>query len=510
MTTTQSKKGLGAVATRGAAVTFSGQIIRITVQLAGIVLLARLLSPVDYGVTTMVIAIIGVGEILRDFGLSSAAIQAKTLSAGQRGNLFWINVGIGAALTLVVAVLAVPIANFYDDDRLIAITLVLSSTFLFNGIATQYRADLNRRFRFGRLAGLEIFAQVVALGVALVLALWGWGYWALVAQQVLQALLQVLVLPFIGGWWPGLPKRGEQMKPLLTFGGGLVGAQVLNYASRNVDSLVIGRMFGAQSLGFYNRAFQLMLLPLNQINAPSTRVALPTLSRLGEQPARYAEFIAFGQTIMLNLVSFVLALSVAQAPAVIAISLGPQWGPSVPIFQILAVAGFFQAAAYSTYWVFLSQGLTTPYLWYTLATRPLVIGLIIVGSLWGVNGVAIAYAVGAALMWPVGCLWIARYSTAPVMRLFLNGLRILVVYGFAAAASFAATFAIPEEQTLVRILLGLAALVAALGLAALVFPPFRRDVMGMLSARRFFRRSAAADAPRAETLDDPETPLEER
>ena len=119
MTAVQGRPSLGRTAGRGAVVTFGGQVIRITIQLLGIVLMARLLSPSDYGVTAMVLAIIGVGEILRDFGLSSAAIQAKTLTAGQRANLFWINVGIGAALTGIVAALAHPIASFYDDERLV-------------------------------------------------------------------------------------------------------------------------------------------------------------------------------------------------------------------------------------------------------------------------------------------------------------------------------------------------------------------------------------------------------
>ena len=348
MTTTKS---LGRTATRGAVVTMGGQGARIAIQLLGIVLLARLLSPADYGVTAMVLAIIGVGEILRDFGLSSAAIQAKTLTAGQRANLFWINLGIGAALTGVVAALAHPIAAFYDDERLVLVTLVLSSTFFLNGFSTQFRADLNRHFRFGALATIEVAAQAMALVSALALAALGWGYWALVALQVLQVFFQAIALPIMGGWWPGFPRRGEEMKPLLKFGGSLVGAQILNYASRNVDSIVIGREFGAQALGYYNRAFQLMVLPLNQINAPSTRVALPTLSRLQSQPERYAEFISFGQTVLLNIVGFVLGFSVAQATDIVAVALGPQWAPTVPLFQILAVAGFFQAAAFATYWV---------------------------------------------------------------------------------------------------------------------------------------------------------------
>lgn len=502
MTAIEEPRSLGRTASRGAAVTLAGQLVRISVQVMGIVLLARLLAPSDYGVTAMVLAIVGAGEILRDFGLSSAAIQARTLSRGQRANLFWINIGIGAVLTGVVAALAVPIANFYDDDRLVLVTLVLASTFVMNGFSTQFRADLNRRFRFGQLAGVEIVAQVLALIIALALAMMGWGYWALVAQQVLQVAFQALALPVMGGWWPGLPSRGEEMRPFLKFGGGLVAAQLLNYASRNVDAVIIGRQFGAQSLGYYNRAFQLMVLPLNQINAPSARVALPTLSRLQDDPKRYAEFISFGQTILLNLVCFVLAFAVSQAEDIILVALGPQWSPTVPLFQILAVAGLFQAAAYSSYWVFLSHGLTSRYLLYMVVSRPFVIGLIILGAQWGVEGVAIAYTVGTALLWPTGALFLAGRTTAPILRLFLNALRAISIYGTTAAAAWATTYFLPDLPPLLSIAVGLAAFCVTLALCALVFPPFRRDLIGMLSARRFFRRgrteSAGGDAARDE------------
>ena len=495
MTATDTPLGLGKKASRGAAVTLGGQGVRIIVQVSGIVLLARMLAPADYGVTAMVLAIIGVGEILRDFGLSSAAIQAKTLTRGQRSNLFWINVGIGLVLTIAVAALSRPIAAFYGDDRLVLVALVLSCTFVLNGFSTQFRADLNRRFRFGPLAGVEIGAQVLALGIALALAALGWGYWAIVAQQVLQVLFQAVVFPIIGAWWPGLPRRGEEMKPFLTFGGGLVGAQLLNYASRNVDSIVIGRQFGAQELGYYNRAFQLMALPLNQINAPSSRVALPTLSRLQDEPKRYAEFISFGQTILLNIVCFTLAFGVSQGQDVILLALGPQWMPTVPLFQILAVAGLFQAAAFSSYWVYLSHGLTTRYLVYMLVSRPFVVGIIILGAFWGVEGVALAYALTAALLWPTGTLFLVGRTDAPLLRLFLNALRTISVYGVAATASWASTLALTEALPIVRVLAGFGAFLAALALVALVFPPFRRDLRGMASARRFFRRSSSAASP---------------
>lgn len=485
-------KNLGRTASRGAATTMGAQGVRIVVQLAGIVLLARLLAPGDYGVTAMVLAIVGVGEILRDFGLSSAAIHARTLSHGQRSNLFWINLGIGAALTVACAALAVPISALYQDPRLVAVTIALAPTFVLNGFSTQFRAHLSRDFRFVSLSSIEVAAQAAALGVALVLAVWGWGYWALVIQQVLQVTFQAIALPALAGWWPGLARRGEPMRGLLTYGGHLVASQVLVYASRNIDSVMIGRLYGAVALGFYNRAFQLMVLPLNQINAPASRVALPTLARLQDDPVRYARFLAFGQVVLLNMVAGVLAFSVAQAPALIAVALGPQWEPSVHLFQILAVAGFFQAAAYATYWVSVSLGLTRRFFWYTVATRPLIIGLIVVAATWGVEGIAVAYTVGNALAWPIGLVWMTRGTIAPGGTLFVTAVRTLAVYGSAAGISAAVTFVTPDLPDLVHLLIGAGVLVAALGLAALVLPPFRRDLQAILSVRRHLGRAKVA------------------
>lgn len=495
---------LGHVAGRGAAVTMGGQLLRILVQLTGIVVLARLLAPADYGVLAMVLAIIGVGEIFRDFGLSSAAIQARDVSRGQKSNLFWINTGIGLVLGIVVCALALPISAFYGDDRLVLVTLVLSSTFVFNGIATQFRADLNRKFRFLRLTLVEIAAQAIALGIAIGLALAGWGYWALVAQQVLQVLIQVVVLPFVTGWLPGLPDRRAPMGAFLRFGMGLVGVQLLTYASRNVDSIVIGQSFGASALGIYNRAFQLMLLPLNQVNAPSTRVALPTLSRLQDDPERYGRFLVFGQTVMMNVVSLVLAVCIGLAPAVIGISLGDQWAAAVPIFQVLGIAGFFQMAGYASYWIFLSKGLTNWNLLLALWARPLVVVLIILGGFWGVMGVAVAYTLGAAILWPLGLLWVRKKSGAPVGRMLLNGLRTMVVYGVATGATILATMPLPDDAYLLQLAVGLPVLAATLALIALVFPAYRRDLGEIVSARRFLRR-----APADETAAEP-APVDEK
>lgn len=474
-----------------------GQLIRIVIQLTGIVILGRLLGPSDYGLIASVTAVIGVGEVFRDFGLASAAVQAKELSKNQKDNLFWANTLIGAALTGIAFACAPLIAGLYGDDRLVQLTQALSFTFLLNGLATQFRAHLTRNLRLFAFAATEIGAQVGALAVGIGMALGGYGFWALAGQQLSQGVLMLALLLVVARWFPGFFHRKTKMSHFFKYGSGLAGSQLLGYASRNADSVVIGATLGAGPLGLYNRAFQLLMLPLNQINAPSTRVALPVLSRLQDDKKRYGEFIVLGQAIMLHIVTLVLAFSCAQATPVIAIALGDQWLAAAPIFQILSIAGFFQAAAYASFWVYLSKGITKQNFYLALVTRPLVIGCILLGSIWGVYGIAAGYAIGIGLIWPISLFQISRVTDAPALRMFLTGARALVGYTFATAVSYLSTLWLPNGMPLVNIVVGGAAMVAALALVALIWPAFRRDLTSIAKSRKFLRAAKTSKSKKA-------------
>jgi PST family polysaccharide transporter len=484
-------EGLGAAATRGAVTTMSGQGLRILLQLVSIFLLARLLSPSDYGLIAMVTAVIGIGEVFRDFGLSSAAIQAKTLSKGQRDNLFWINTGIGLALTAIVFFASGAVTAIYGDDRVGPLTQLLALTFLLNGLSTQYRADLTRNLAFGKLALVDIAGMFAGVVVGVGMALLGFGYWALAGMQLAQGLVSLVLSAVYARWLPGGIHRDAEMRSFMRFGVGLVGAQLLGYAAKNIHSVIIGASLGATPLGFYNRAFQLLTFPLSQLQAPSSRVALPVLSRLQDEKDRYDAFLLRGQTIMIHIIGIVLAFSTAQAIPLFYLALGEQWLPAAPLFQILSVAGFATMVNYACYWVFLSKGLTGSHFWFNLYTRPLLIAIILVGSIWGLYGIAIAYSAGSLLMWPLTLLWLRRVSDAPTKSMFGNGIRTLVAYGLATAASFGATTFLPDDAYLLRCVLGLVAMLAGLALVALIWPRFRADLLVIADTRRFFRGRAA-------------------
>jgi O-antigen/teichoic acid export membrane protein len=471
--------GLGTRAARGAAVTFAGQGARMVIQVVSVVVLARLLSPHDYGLLAMVLTVVGVGEIFRDFGLSSAAIQSPTLSRGQRDNLFWINAGIGLALALVVFLSSPLIALLYGERELVPLTQLLSLTFLINGLTTQYRADRNRTMNFTVLAVSDILAAVIGLGCAIAAALAGWEYWALAVQQLVQCTVGLVILVASARWLPHLPDRTAPMRGLLRYGWNLVGTQLIGYLSNNIDSVIIGTRFGAAQLGIYNRGFQLLMQPLGQLRSPTTRVALPVLSRLHDDPDRFGEFIVRGQQALGYTLVAGLGLVIAAAEPLTAVLLGGKWAMVAPILRLLAVAGIFQTLAYVGYWVYLSRGLTADLFRYTLVTSAIKVSCILAGSAFGIVGVAAGYALAPAIAWPISLAWLSGRTTIPTRRLYGAAVRILLVVGAGAGAGWAVTVLVGTGYPLVQLVVAVAAGLLVYGLATLI-PPIRRDIVAVI------------------------------
>jgi O-antigen/teichoic acid export membrane protein len=483
------EEGLGSRTARGAFVTLSGQLMQVVLQLASVVILARLLTPHDYGLYATVLVIVGVGEIFREFGLSSAAIQAAMLTRFQRDNLFWVNSGIGAALTGLTVLAAPGVAAVFHQHALVGITRVLAFTFLINGLATQFRAGLSRRLRFLRLALADLTGQAVGLTVAIVCAALGSGYWALVASQLAQTGTVLILVVVFSGWLPRLPRRGVPMAGFLRYGWNFAATQLVNYVGNNFDSTIIALRIGATPLGLYNRAFQLVMNPLNQFRSPATTVALPVLSRLQNDVARANTYLRRGQIAMGYTIIAGLAIAAGAAGPLVRLALGKQWNQVIPLFVLLAVAGSFQMLAYVGYWAYLSRGLTNELFRYTLVSFALRIVCIGVGSAWGIVGVAAGYAIAHGLEWPLSLWWLRRKTVTPVRELYLGATRITVMATLAGVASFAVTRALDGWPTVaVLALAGLAGL-AVYALAAGLHKQIRADIADVLDvAARVVRR----------------------
>lgn len=461
---------------RGALATLGGQLAKFVVQFSALVVLARLLDPSDYGLMAMVVVVVGFGEVFRDFGLSLAAVQAPSLSIKERDNLFWLNSAIGATLAILAVASSPLVAMFFDETRLTHLLQALSLIFILNGLATQYRASLNRNLRFGTLAIVDVSAQVAAFGIGVGFALSGAGYWALAAQQVGQAAVTLVLLALCSRWRPRRYDPTVKVRSFVRFGWFLMASQIVGYVSRNTDSVVIGHQLGPGPLGVYNRAFQLLMLPLNQINAPSTTVALPVLARAQGDRPEFDRQLLRGQAIMITVLCLIFSFLGAQSEQVVAVLFGAQWSAAAPIFAVLAVAGVFQAVSYATYWVFLARGLTSSNFKFSLLSRALVIALVIVGVHWGTVGVAAGYAAGVGFAWPLGTWWVSRYAGAPGGSMFTNGLVTSVCLGLVGATSLVGSGLAHDLPPVVQLMCGAAASAAALTIVYAAVPLVRRNL----------------------------------
>ncbi len=378
---------------RGGAFTLVSQGAMVLIQLVSAVVLARLLSPEDYGTIAMVMVVTAFAGLFRDLGLSSAAIQKANLTHAQQSNLFWINILLGLSLTALLAAASPLVAAFYGKPELVWLTLALSPIFLIGSISSQSGALLVREMRFGQNAVANVAGALVGLVVSVWLALHGFRFWSLAWGQLSGAVTTTIILFILSPFRPGLPKRGTGLRDMLKFGANVTAFDLVNYFHRNLDNILIGRVWGTESLGLYSRAYTLLMLPINSIRGPLNSVAFPAMSRLQAEPEAFRTYYRRVAS-MLALISMPLAAFLfVTSESVVSVLLGPQWSGVSAIFTILATVAFVQPVI--TLWgmVTVSRGMGRRYLRLGLLnTLCSVIGFL-VGLPWGPVGVAVGYAI---------------------------------------------------------------------------------------------------------------------
>jgi O-antigen/teichoic acid export membrane protein len=431
--------GLAGRTARGGAITIVSQGVKFGISLIATVILARLLTPEDYGLVGMVAAVTGFIAIFKDLGLSAATIQKAELNAGQVATLFWVNVSFSFGLMLVTAALAPAIAWFYAEPRLVWLTLAFAAGFMFGGLTVQHEALLRRRMRFGALAVAELVSLIASISAAICLAWLGARYWALAGAQLLQGVTYAAVIWMTCRWRPGLPTRGSGVRPLLAFGRNLTGFSIVNYFARNLDNILIGRYWGSTQLGLYARAYQLLLLPIDQINAPIASVAVPALSRLADSPERYRKaYLRLVEKVAL-LTMPLMAFMIASCDWIVLIVLGNKWVGVIRIFALLGIVGFVQPVCSTTGWLFVTQNRTHHMFQWGIIAGSIIIASILAGLPWGAIGVATSYSivflcvVAPLLFWFVGRHGPVRTTDiygaiAPSLFAALTSLSVLMIF----------------------------------------------------------------------------------
>jgi PST family polysaccharide transporter len=469
---------------RGGMVTVAAQGAKLVLQLGATAVLARILTPADFGIYAMVAVFTGVLIRFRDLGLSAATIQRAEIDHQQVSTLFWVNVAAGVGLMLLSAALAPFLVWFYGEEALFGITLALSVVFLTAGFNAQHIALMRRQMRFTALASVEVGSMCFGIVAAVIVAYLGGRYWAPVVQAIGQSFAMMVLCFVVSKWRPGRWHWNPQVVEMLRFGGTITAANMVNFVSRNFDNLVIGRFSGATELGIYSKAYALLLVPVQQINGPIAAVAIPAMARLQDRAPEYRRYYLKVVQIIAYISMPVSVLLAVLADEVVYILLGPQWHDAAVIFQIFALYVVVQNVAMTTGWVLQSLGRVSRLFKWQGVNAAIYVVCCLIGVQWGAVGVAVVTtALGVLSVVPE--MWYSyRHSPISVSAV----LSVIVKPTLLAASLFAVTWYVHNlslgEPMMLRIGEVLGAAAVFLGLVVLFVGPVRRDLLGMLSVLR--------------------------
>ena len=399
------------LAVRGAAATvFSGG-VGLAMQILGTVILARILTPSDFGLVTMVTTF---SLLLINFGgngFTEAVVQREHIDHALVSNIFWINFGAGVVLTLLFAAAGTLLAKFYGNPLVARVALGMSLTILVTGTAVEHQALLRRAMRFSAISGNDMVARAVYVLVAIAAGLAGWGYWALVVAAIAQPLSQACGAWILCRWIPGRPRRVLGTAAMVRFAFSIYGRFTVNYFARNMDNLLVGWRFNAQALGFYKKAYDLFALSAGQLVSPLTAVAVSALSRFHHDRLQFRKYLLNTLGMMAFIGMGVGAGLTLIGPDVIRLLLGPGWDPAGRIFTLFG-PGIGVMMLYGTHgWIHLSIGRADRWFRWGVLEFFVTAALFLVGLHWGPSGIAIAWTASFWILTPPAFWYACRRST---------------------------------------------------------------------------------------------------
>lgn len=384
-------RGLRRAAVRGAGVTVFASAVSFVVQMAATVILARLLTPTDFGIVTMVTTF---SLFFSSFGLNGfteAILQREEITHFLVSNLFWINIAAAAFLTVVFALLGPLIALFYHDPLVVRVVEGMSLTIIAASLSVIHLALLKRALRFTAVAVNTIVARIVSVLVSIALALVGWGYWSLVAGYIAQQLSISVGAWIMCRWTPGLPRRVPGTAAVVKFALNVYSHFGFYYASGNTDNLLVGWRYKAAALGLYKKAFDLFYLPANQLTSPISSVVIATLSRFNRDRAQYCRYFLAGFSFLAFVGMGIGADLSLIGRDMIRVVLGPAWDESARIFVFFG-PGIGIMMLYGTQsWIHLSIG--RPDRWFRWGVFEFLctVSLFLIALPWGPRAVALAW-----------------------------------------------------------------------------------------------------------------------
>jgi O-antigen/teichoic acid export membrane protein len=455
-------------------------------RIAVALVLARLLTPHDYGLAAMVLVFSSLVVIFADLALGAALVQRRELSETDRSTVFWTSAAVGVLFSAAGIALSGPIAAFYGEPDVQPLFAAFSVGFAVTALGTTQKALLSREMAFRSLE-LRVMAGTAVGGVLGVwLALEGFGAWAIIGQQLAIAGVSTLLLWVLSPWRPGFTFSFATLRSFGGFSASVFGTRMLFYLNRNADNVLIGRFLGPAALGVYAVAYNVMLAPLSRIAQPVVEVLFPAFSRMQDDRQRLASAWLRGNRLIGALTIPGMLGLIVVAPEFVSVVLGDRWTEATPVIQILAWVGLIQSLQRLNSSILMACDRAGTLLRYSVVVLVASLAAFVLGLNWGIVGVATAYAISSTFVEAYYCrltaqalglsVWSVARSLGGVAQASVGMLACVI-----AAKLVLVDQGVPDAARLVVLtLLGLAVF------AALCFwraPEVRRELRGLRRAR---------------------------
>lgn len=419
---------------RAAGFTWAAGIADFVLRIGSTAVLARLLLPQQFGLVMMVTAVTAVADQFRDLGLSTVTVQRKDISHQEVTNLFWINVLAGIGIALIIAAAAPLVSAYYKEPRLTPITCILATNFIWGGLLVQHEALLARVLKLGHIAVVRVLSSAASVVVAMVLAWKGFGYWALVWKEVMRWALLAVGMWICLPWIPGLPSRSATVWGMVRFGAHLSGANILLSITAGTDRVLLGKFWGAGAVALYRQAYQLLVLPMDQLLSPLFQVTQPGLSMLQAEHSKYRHF--YQKVLMIVCIATMpVSLFVATTSTeIIRVLLGRKWLACAGVLVILSLGTFIKEPVKWSSHILITRGESRRYLELTMLQNVAVVVFMLIGVRWGITGVAVADVVATYLL-AAPTLYFSLKGSPVTMRMFMATVTRPAVASIAMAVS---------------------------------------------------------------------------
>ena len=395
------------------------------IQFVTTVVLARLLAPADFGLMTMMMVIMGFAGAFADMGISNAIIHRQDATREQLSSLYWLTIFSGLVIFCIICLATPLVAKFYQEPRLSGLLHLTALSFLITPFGQQFQILLQKELNFNTLAKIEIFSAITNMFIAFGSALLGAGVYALIFGGLASAIARSTALSKIGfkKWRPSLYFSRKDLRGYLSFGLYQMGERTINYLNLNIDNLLIGSLLGAQSLGYYSMAHNIMLKPSSLINPIITKVAFPVFAKVQDDNERLKRgYLKVLQ--ILSTINFPLMVGLGvTAPIAIPLILGEKWTPSIILVQILSIVGLIRSTGNPVGSLLLAKGRADlGFKWNLGLTITQLPGIYIGAKVGGAVGVASAFAILQAIYSVFNYLILIRTLLGPCLRVYVTSM----------------------------------------------------------------------------------------